>query len=94
MQLWLSDRSPAAADFAKNYLLTHPAAGNDVNGNPVKDAIVVHGDDGYFAREQIKFPTDADGRYRLPALERGTIDAPQHPQRSICRENKCARGLR
>ena len=35
MQLWLSDRSQAAADFAKNYLLTHSAAGNDVNGNPV-----------------------------------------------------------
>ena len=35
MQLWLSDRSQAAADFAKNYLLTHPAAGNNVNGDPV-----------------------------------------------------------
>jgi hypothetical protein len=35
MQLWLSDRSQAAADFAKNYLLTHSAAGNDVNGNPI-----------------------------------------------------------
>jgi len=35
MQLWLSDRSQAAADFARNYLLTHSAAGNDVNGNPI-----------------------------------------------------------
>jgi hypothetical protein len=35
MQLWLSDRSQAAADFAKNYLLTHSAAGNDVQGNPI-----------------------------------------------------------
>lgn len=35
MQLWLSDRSQAAADFAKNYLLTHPAAGNNINGSPV-----------------------------------------------------------
>jgi hypothetical protein len=35
MQLWLSDRSQAAANFAKHYLLTHAAAGNDVNGNPV-----------------------------------------------------------
>jgi len=35
MQLWLSDRSQAAADFAKNYLLTHSAAGNDINGSPV-----------------------------------------------------------
>jgi arylsulfatase A-like enzyme len=35
MLLWLSDRSQAAADFVKNYLLTHSAAGNDVNGNAV-----------------------------------------------------------
>jgi hypothetical protein len=35
MQLWLSDRSQAAADFAKNYLLTHTAAGNDIDGNQV-----------------------------------------------------------
>jgi Type I phosphodiesterase / nucleotide pyrophosphatase len=35
MQLWLSDRSQAAADFAKNYLLTHSAAGNNINGSPV-----------------------------------------------------------
>jgi len=35
MLLWLSDRSQAAANFAKHYLLTHPAAGNDINGNPV-----------------------------------------------------------
>src|SRR6266700_3745595 len=35
MQLWLSEPSQAAADFAKNYLLAHTAAGNDVNGNPI-----------------------------------------------------------
>jgi hypothetical protein len=35
MLLWLSDRSQAAADFVKAYLLTHSAAGNDINGNPV-----------------------------------------------------------
>jgi hypothetical protein len=35
MLLWLSDRSQAAADFVKSYLLTHTAAGNDINGNPV-----------------------------------------------------------
>ncbi len=35
MQLRLSDRSQAAADFAENYLLTHPAAGNNINGSPV-----------------------------------------------------------
>ena len=32
MQLWLSDRSQAAADFAKAYLLSNSAGGNDVNG--------------------------------------------------------------
>jgi hypothetical protein len=35
MQLWLSDRSQPAADFVKNYLLSHSAAGNDVHGNPM-----------------------------------------------------------
>jgi hypothetical protein len=35
MQLWLSDRSQAAADFVKTYLLTHPAAGNNISGNAV-----------------------------------------------------------
>jgi hypothetical protein len=35
MLLWLSDRSQAAADFVKNYLLTHSAAGNNINGSPV-----------------------------------------------------------
>ena len=31
MQLWLSDHSQAAAQFAKDYLASHPAAGNDIN---------------------------------------------------------------
>jgi Type I phosphodiesterase / nucleotide pyrophosphatase len=35
MLLWLSDRSQAAADFVKGYLLSHAAAGNDISGNPV-----------------------------------------------------------
>jgi Type I phosphodiesterase / nucleotide pyrophosphatase len=35
MLLWLSDRSQAAADFVKQYLLSHSAAGNNVSGNPV-----------------------------------------------------------
>jgi hypothetical protein len=35
MLLWLSDRSQAAAGFVKNYLLTHSATGNDINGNPL-----------------------------------------------------------
>jgi hypothetical protein len=32
MLLWLSDRSQAAADFVKKYLLTHSATGNTVTG--------------------------------------------------------------
>jgi Type I phosphodiesterase / nucleotide pyrophosphatase len=35
MLLWLSDRSQAAANFVKTYLLTHSAAGNNISGNPV-----------------------------------------------------------
>jgi Type I phosphodiesterase / nucleotide pyrophosphatase len=35
MLLWLSDRSQAAADFVKSYLLSHSAAANDINGNPI-----------------------------------------------------------
>jgi Type I phosphodiesterase / nucleotide pyrophosphatase len=34
MLLWLSDRSPAAEEFAKNYLLSHDGTGNDIDGNP------------------------------------------------------------
>lgn len=33
MLLWLSDRSQPAAQFVKQYLLSHAAVGNDVNGN-------------------------------------------------------------
>ncbi|HKB01910.1 MAG TPA: sigma-70 family RNA polymerase sigma factor, partial [Gemmataceae bacterium] len=42
------------------------------DGKPVKDAVVIHGDDPYGGRTTSKFPTDADGRYRLPALPPGT----------------------
>jgi Type I phosphodiesterase / nucleotide pyrophosphatase len=35
MLLWLSDRSQEAADFAKNFLLTHTAAANNIGGNPI-----------------------------------------------------------
>jgi hypothetical protein len=35
MLLWLSDRSQAAADFVKQFLLTHAAAGNNIAGNPI-----------------------------------------------------------
>jgi len=35
MLLWLSNRSKAAADFVKHYLLTHSAAGNNIAGNPI-----------------------------------------------------------
>src|ERR1700729_4023697 len=31
MLLWLSDRSQQAADFVKNYLLTHSAAANNIS---------------------------------------------------------------
>jgi hypothetical protein len=34
MLLWLNDRSQAAADFAKNYLLAQSGTGNDINGQP------------------------------------------------------------
>jgi hypothetical protein len=34
MIMWLSDRSQAAADFAKAYLLGHNGTGNDITGNP------------------------------------------------------------
>jgi beta-lactamase regulating signal transducer with metallopeptidase domain len=47
--------------------------GNIVNGrvtdpdrHPIKDAVVVLGDDPYFSSVQAEFPTDADGRFRLP----------------------------
>ena len=35
MLLWLSDRSQTAANFVKQYLLTHSASGNNINGNPI-----------------------------------------------------------
>ena len=34
MIMWLSDRSPAAATFARSYLLKHDGTGNDINGAP------------------------------------------------------------
>jgi Type I phosphodiesterase / nucleotide pyrophosphatase len=34
MLLWLTDRSQAAADFAKKFLLSYSGVGNDINGNP------------------------------------------------------------
>jgi len=34
MQLWLSDHSQAAAQFAKDYLGSHAATGNDINSAP------------------------------------------------------------
>jgi hypothetical protein len=34
MIMWLSNRSQAAADFAKAYLLGHSGTGNDIDGNP------------------------------------------------------------
>jgi beta-lactamase regulating signal transducer with metallopeptidase domain/protocatechuate 3,4-dioxygenase beta subunit/thiol-disulfide isomerase/thioredoxin len=40
----------------------------DPAGKPIEDALIVHGDDPYFASKTTEFPTDAEGRYRLPAL--------------------------
>ena len=34
MLVWLNDRSAAATDFAKSFLLNHSGTGNDINGNP------------------------------------------------------------
>ena len=46
----------------------------DPAGKPVKDAIVIHGDDPYLRQTTSKFPTDAEGRFRLPALAAGADD--------------------
>jgi hypothetical protein len=35
MLWWLSDRSQVAANFVKQYLLSHSAAGNNIHGSPV-----------------------------------------------------------
>jgi thiol-disulfide isomerase/thioredoxin len=43
----------------------------DPAGKPIKDALVIYGDDSYSSWLPCKFPTDADGRYRLPALPPG-----------------------
>ena len=40
----------------------------DSAGNPVAGAIVVKGDDPYFGSTPSEFQTDAEGRFRLPAL--------------------------
>jgi hypothetical protein len=34
MVIWLSDRSQAATEFAKQFLLNHSGVGNDINGQP------------------------------------------------------------
>jgi hypothetical protein len=35
MLLWLSDRSPAATSFVRKFLLSHPAAGNNIGGKAI-----------------------------------------------------------
>lgn len=40
----------------------------DPDGKPVKDAVVIHGTNPYARRSRTDFLTDADGRFRLPAL--------------------------
>jgi hypothetical protein len=34
LMMWLTDRSPAATGFAKQFLLAQSGVGNDINGNP------------------------------------------------------------
>jgi uncharacterized GH25 family protein len=43
----------------------------DPDGKPIKDAVVVIGDRPYYSNAPRKFPTDADGRFRLPVLAPG-----------------------
>lgn len=43
-------------------------------GKPIKDALVIYGDDPYGSWLPCKFPTDAEGRYRLPALPPGEMN--------------------
>ena len=40
----------------------------DPDGNPVKEGLIIQGDDPYFASTTCDFPIGADGRFRLPAL--------------------------
>jgi len=40
----------------------------DPDGKPVKDAVVIHGEDPYAVDARMDFLTDADGLFRLPAL--------------------------
>ena len=40
----------------------------DPDGEPVKDAVVIHGEDPYAVDARMDFLTDADGLFRLPAL--------------------------
>ena len=42
----------------------------DPDGKPVKDAVVVQGDRPLLGPTPREFPTDADGRFRLPAQAR------------------------
>jgi beta-lactamase regulating signal transducer with metallopeptidase domain/uncharacterized GH25 family protein/thiol-disulfide isomerase/thioredoxin len=52
----------------------------DPAGKPVKGALIVQGEHPYFASTPSEFPTDADGRFRLPAMPPGervlTVIAP------------------
>jgi hypothetical protein len=65
MLLWLSDRSQAAADFVKSYLLSHSAAGNDINGNPI--TVQASG------LQQVYAGADAAGYFHVP------VSDPRHP---------------
>lgn len=45
----------------------------DPEGHPLPDALVIRGDDPYLSRTPAKFATDAEGRFRWPALPPGEV---------------------
>ena len=67
MLLWLTDRSQAAADFAKAYLLAHNGTGNDINSNP-KGYTASGLSTIYAGRAAANFMDVAPGDPRVPDL--------------------------
>jgi thiol-disulfide isomerase/thioredoxin/uncharacterized GH25 family protein len=59
----------ATLTLKRGVIVTGRVAAPD--GRPIKDAIVMLGDRPYFTLRPSKFPTDVDGRFRLPALAPG-----------------------
>ena len=67
MLLWLTDRSQAAANFAKAYLLAHNGVGNDIYGNP-KPYTASGLSTIYAGSEAAQFMGVAPGDPRVPDL--------------------------